>query len=160
MGSSKGIKMKIKILVSLGTTLVCAGCGQTDSAKVEALSLKLDAVLAGQAAITARLDAFPAWVNSNQYHYYTNTLTAIPSILRIGSMQNYFYTSSVSCFFSSQEILYNQNKVTQNLISALGNKDDLDQGKIVKDMTVQDIYDDVRDVQTDVEEIKTKLGIY
>lgn len=68
-----------KILTLTAFTVLCAGCSQSsnDSARIDALSAKLDTVISNQDVINEKLDALPMTVRNLDYFYYTNEVNLL-----------------------------------------------------------------------------------
>ncbi len=64
------------LILPLSVILFVAGCSNSNDDKIQALSTKLDAVLANQAAINAKLDALPTVNQLNALSLYNQTNAA------------------------------------------------------------------------------------
>lgn len=125
-----------KLLISLacGAALLC-GCNQsnTDSAKIEALSQKLDTVISNQAAIEAKLDA----ADKMGLYYYTNQANA-----------QLFYAGK-----AIDELAADEQKSVDGI--------NAETRRVAQVTTAMLLTNDVQiQMAADIEKIKQKLGIY
>jgi len=83
-------KFMKKIITLAAFTILLAGCSQSnnDSAKIDALSQKLDMVISNQAVINGKLDALPETINRFGYFYYTNEV----NLLETYNTQDAYFT--------------------------------------------------------------------
>jgi len=57
--------------------LLCAGCSNSNDAKIDTLAQKLDAVISNQSIINAKLDTIPKTISDIGFYYYTNETSEI-----------------------------------------------------------------------------------
>ncbi len=73
-----------KILTLLTCAAIFCGCNKTntDSAKIDALSQKLDMVISNQAAISDRLSVLPSLndMNGMSQFYFSNTIVSLKNV--------------------------------------------------------------------------------
>jgi hypothetical protein len=174
--------MKKIILLLAGAALIC-GCNKsnTDSAKIEALSQKLDYVMQNQGitisnqviiwneveAVKSEITNLPTWdaMNENSHFYYTNMVGLVS--LQAQNIQNTIFEESgnvKSSQSATQDSLREIDSSTWQTLFILTNGVTHDVG--LTQLTVHDMeYDialmksDQEAMQDDVTKIKTRLGI-
>jgi hypothetical protein len=153
---------KINILLICSMVFLC-GCNKQpsgNSAKIDALSQKLDTVLQNQADIKALLSAFHTNEMTAMYYYYTNQFAADRKV------EGFMLDRMSTNFVTVQNQLIKLNwKATQSVASALPTTkqpDDVDRVRKeerVREAEIEEIKSQVDDMQEDLREIKAKLGV-
>jgi hypothetical protein len=156
--------MKTIIIPSLTLliVIVCSGCRQSDSAKIDDLTLKVDALMLNQVTICSNQA-----VVLNQLQALKTGVAALPDMVQVDAMAHFYHTNEMNRL----NAMWNwESAVATNQLAATAasssHADPASMNEIMLELKTGDMAHDVfminartTDMTTDLIKIKSKLGI-